>query len=63
MQTPKNTFGNSNGKPGQADLPNEPKTKKVNSEDDFDEDFDNEPLDDLDYDGVARYDDDDDDDY
>jgi hypothetical protein len=61
MQTPKRSLSNSSNAAEPLDAQNEQKSKKTNDEDDFDNDFDNEPLEDLDYDGVSRYDDEDDD--
>ncbi|WP_345951458.1 MULTISPECIES: hypothetical protein [unclassified Mucilaginibacter] len=63
MQTPKKTVSNSasfkSAAVNTAEKPAE--QKRFDDEDDFDNDFNDEPLDDLDYDGANRYDDEDDD--
>jgi hypothetical protein len=62
MQTPKNTASKvASIKSASNNAADTPVEQKNFNDDDFDDDLDNEPLEDLDYDGVARYDDEDDD--
>lgn len=63
MQTPNKTASKSSIKNGASvnQAAESAEQKKFKDDDDFDEDFDDEPLDDLDYDGVNRFDDEDDD--
>lgn len=61
MQTPKKTAIKSDAQPSASKATDNPAEQKKFNNDDFDDDFDDEPLEDLDYDGVNRYDDEDDD--
>ena len=63
MQTPKQPATKSTAFNEATNKPAEQNGNEFNEEEDFEDDFENDSLADLDYDGVSRFDDEDDDEF